>query len=102
MLMQTPAPSSHARLPTTSPASSVDTPGFSSPVARIAGMALLMLGAFVMLGWWIQSPTLVRLAADYPPMSLLTAISFVLLGAGLSVPTRDAQTDDAPLRWHTH
>jgi hypothetical protein len=47
----------------------------------IAGALLVLLGALVMLGWWLQIALLVRVLPGYAPMALSTALSFLLAGA---------------------
>ena len=63
------------------------SPGNAGPIplaARIAGLALIALGAAVILGWWLQSPTLVHIAVGLPPMSIIAAAGLALAGAALA------------------
>ncbi len=57
----------------------------SIPLHRIAGVMLLLLGGTVMLGWWLQSPSVVRVLPGFTPMVFNTALCFVLAGAALAL-----------------
>jgi diguanylate cyclase (GGDEF)-like protein/PAS domain S-box-containing protein len=71
--------------------SSPQTPGNTGLIplaARLAGFALIALGAAVILGWWLQSPTLVHVAIGLPPMSIVSATGLALAGAALAFSVR--------------
>ena len=46
------------------------------PLALLVGAALVLLGGAVMLGWWLQSPSIVRVLPQFTPMVFNTALSF--------------------------
>src|SRR5882672_10444511 len=56
-----------------------------------AGTLLALLGGIVILGWWMQFSSLVRVLPGFTPMVFNTALSFVLAGAALLMPVSDAQ-----------
>src|SRR5260221_645892 len=45
-----------------------------------AGTLLALLGGIVILGWWMQFSSLVRVLPGFTPMVFNTALSFVLAG----------------------
>jgi signal transduction histidine kinase len=50
--------------------------------------ALIVLGAVVMVGWWVRSETIVQINPDFTPMQFNTALCFLLGGTGLSALAR--------------
>src|SRR5688500_5300879 len=58
----------------------------TSLLPALPGALLVLLGATVMVGWWLQSSFLVRLQPANPPMVFNTALSFFLSGIALSLP----------------
>jgi len=56
-----------------------------------AGALLALLGGTVILGWWMQVSSLVRVLPGFTPMVFNTALSFVLAGAALLMPVSNAQ-----------
>jgi len=55
--------------------------GFFEQLPRIAGAATILIGAVMLLGWWVRMPGL-RIE-PMPSMSPLTAATFVLAGLSL-------------------
>jgi signal transduction histidine kinase/CheY-like chemotaxis protein/HPt (histidine-containing phosphotransfer) domain-containing protein len=49
----------------------------------ISGLALMLLGVTVMLGWQLQNIALVQISPDYAPMKFNTALCFSLCGIGI-------------------
>jgi PAS domain S-box-containing protein len=60
------------------------------PLDRFAGFLLLLLGAVVMLAWWLRLEQPLRLSAQFTPMVFSTALCFVLAGAALVWRRTDA------------
>jgi len=60
------------------------------PFSAIAGTLLALLGGTVMLGWWVQLSSLVRVLPAYTPMVFNTALCFVLAGGALLIPFSEA------------
>src|SRR5207253_3495989 len=58
----------------------------SARSAGILGGLLVLLGGGVILGWWLHSAPLVRVATGFTPMVFNTALSFVLAGSALLLP----------------
>jgi signal transduction histidine kinase len=56
------------------------------PLSLLVGIALLLLGCAVMLGWWLQIPGVVRVLPGYAPMVFNTALCFGLAGSALLLP----------------
>src|SRR6266853_6317439 len=56
-----------------------------------AGALLALLGGTVILGWWMQLSSLVRVLPGFTPMVFNTALSFVLAGAALLMPVSNTQ-----------
>lgn len=50
---------------------------------KISGLAIVLLGSLVLLGWVLREPTLVRIGPDWVAMVANTAACFVALGAVL-------------------
>ena len=55
-------------------------------LARFSGAMLVLLGATVMLGWFLQLPAVVRVLPGFTPMVFNTALCFVLAGGALLLP----------------
>ncbi|HSW52536.1 MAG TPA: hypothetical protein VLG93_04840, partial [Sulfuricaulis sp.] len=51
-------------------------------------MALLLLGASVMLGWWLKIAPLLQIVPGFAAMVFNTALCFTLAGAALLLPER--------------
>src|SRR5438552_9772333 len=58
----------------------------SARSAGILGGLLVLLGGGVILGWWLHSAPLVRVATGFTPMVRNTALSFGLAGSALLLP----------------
>jgi len=56
--------------------------GFFEQLPRIAGATTIIIGAAMLVGWWLGMPVLRGLDAG-PPMPPLTALTFVMAGASL-------------------
>lgn len=52
-------------------------------IARLISLSVAAMGGVVIVGWFIESDTLIRLAASFAPMVINTAISFLILGLTL-------------------
>jgi hypothetical protein len=50
------------------------------PLSYSMGGVLVLMGATVMLGWWLQLAPLVRVLPDYTPMAFNSALCFALAG----------------------
>ena len=61
----------------------------NTPLSQISGGWLILLGAVVMVGWWLRIDLLVRVAAQFTPMAFNTALAFVLAGGGLLSTSSD-------------
>lgn len=51
-------------------------------------LALVVLGAVVMVGWWVRSETIVQINPEFTPMQFNTALCFLLGGTGLGALAR--------------
>src|SRR5258706_6045532 len=60
------------------------------PLFRLVGAFLALLGASVILGWWLQVSPLVRVLPQFTPMVFNTALCFTLAGCGLVLPLPEA------------
>ncbi len=60
-------------------------PGFISlaNVPVVASLSAALVGPIVLLGWWLNEPHLVRIAAGFPAMSPTTALGFTFAGIAL-------------------
>jgi hypothetical protein len=56
------------------------------PLSGIVGTLLVLLGCTVMLGWWLQLSSVVRVLPGFSPMVFNTALCFVLVGSALALP----------------
>jgi len=56
------------------------------PFSGYVGALLVLLGATVMLGWWLQLAPLVRVLPGFSPMVFNTALCFVFAGSALALP----------------
>ena len=52
-------------------------------VTRLFGMATLVLGLAVMIGWHLKLPLVIQIHPSFVPMQYNTALGFLLAGAGL-------------------
>ena len=52
-------------------------------VTRLAGLATLVLGLAVMIGWHLKLPLVIQIHPSFVPMQYNTALGFLLAGAGL-------------------
>ena len=57
---------------------------------RVTGLLATGLGVLALLGWILHLPWLVQLHPAFPPMQIVTAVSFVLGGLGLFTAERPA------------
>lgn len=57
-----------------------------APLQLWAGLLVLMLGSWVLLGWGLRQPSWVQLRPEHVAMVINTALCFTLLGMGLLVP----------------
>src|SRR5579859_1932509 len=57
------------------------------PLSAIVGAVLVLLGGAVILGWWLHSASLVRVAPGFTAMVFNTALSFALSGAAVLIVT---------------
>jgi PAS domain S-box-containing protein len=60
-----------------------NTTGWLGYIAKAAGGLVILLGGMVVMGWFVDSTTLVQLRPQLTPMQFNTALGFVLCGAGL-------------------
>ncbi len=60
------------------------------PLSGFVGVLLMLLGGLVMIGWWLQSQSLVRVRPGFAPMVFNTALCFVLAGCALLAPFSEA------------
>jgi two-component system cell cycle sensor histidine kinase/response regulator CckA len=56
--------------------------------SRWGGTAVALIGAVALVGWMTGSRRLSAIGTDFIPMAPNTALLFILLGAGLSAPTK--------------
>lgn len=64
-------------------------PGRASRITvTMIGVALLLLGVSVMLGWWLKIAPLVQIVPGFTAMVFNTALCFTLAGAALLLPER--------------
>ena len=56
---------------------------WSLRIAMLAGLASLLLGGVVLLGWYLHEPTLIQVNPAFVPMQYNTALGFVLGGMAL-------------------
>lgn len=54
--------------------------------APLAGALLVVLGAVVLAGWLLRQPVLVQLLPGFAPMTIATALGFILLGCAMLTP----------------
>jgi PAS domain S-box-containing protein len=52
-------------------------------LARFAAFVALIVGAFVLAGWWLDIEPLTNVIAGWPRMARLTALTFILCGAAM-------------------
>jgi signal transduction histidine kinase len=52
-------------------------------VVRGSAVLLIVMGAIVMIGWWMRSEAIVQISPDFTPMQFNTALCFSLSGLGL-------------------
>jgi len=55
--------------------------------SRLSGFWGLAIGTIVIIGWYAHWTTVIQILPDLPPMKYNTALSFILLGAGLLLLT---------------
>jgi PAS domain S-box-containing protein len=67
----------------------VGTAGGRISLCGFLGATLVLLGGGVMLGWWLQLPSLVRVLPQFTPMVFNTALAFALAGCALLAPFSD-------------
>lgn len=64
----------------------------SGPASRVTvnviGVALLVLGTSVMLGWWLKIAPLLQIVPGFASMVFNTALCFILAGTALLLPER--------------
>ncbi|MCH8322184.1 MAG: PAS domain S-box protein [Proteobacteria bacterium] len=58
----------------------------------LAGLASIILGLIVIIGWYIKSESLIQISSQFAPMQYNTALGFILSGLGLLALTRDKET----------
>src|SRR6185503_13080526 len=62
------------------PAESADSGLF---LARFAAFVAVIVGVFVLMGWWLDLEPLTNIVSSWPRMARLTASTFILSGVAL-------------------
>src|SRR3990167_7613835 len=52
-------------------------------ILTICGGLLILIGSLGIIGWLTNSPTLLQISHDYPPIRMNAALGFILTGLGL-------------------